>query len=209
LDSIGRGIEATFSEDIGELQFHQRWRRRDLRLHYWDSAQSNLLGLNEEGIVSGGEPWGLSGGELSEKSDDCIRFDEREDVLASLDLLKLITPLLDECPAYWKWAIIAAHNALQGAMVCALADSAGLTVLNKDSSKKHGHGCKSKMRNEAHRQKDGLQRSATSTAGAKRLNRRAFLCARAAQRQCIPVGEADASVRRGLTDLVRVRGAVD
>ena len=41
-----------------------------------------------------------------------IRFDERQDVLASLDLLKLITPLLEECPGYWKWTIMAAHNAI-------------------------------------------------------------------------------------------------
>lgn len=31
-----------------------------------------------------------------------VQFDERQDVLASLDLLMLIAPLLNECPAYWK-----------------------------------------------------------------------------------------------------------
>jgi hypothetical protein len=63
-----------------------------------------------------------------------VRFDEREDVLASLDLLKLITPVLEECPAYWKWTIMAAHSALQGAMVCALADTTGTSVLTKESA---------------------------------------------------------------------------
>jgi hypothetical protein len=62
-----------------------------------------------------------------------VHFDEREDVLASLDLLKLLTPILEECPAYWKWVILAAENALQGAMVCALLDSTGTSVLRRDS----------------------------------------------------------------------------
>jgi hypothetical protein len=73
--------------------------------------------------------------EVGAFSDGYVHFDERQDVLASLDLLKLITPLLDECPAYWKWAIIAAHDALQGAMVCALADTTGTSVLSKASRK--------------------------------------------------------------------------
>jgi len=65
-----------------------------------------------------------------------VRFDEREDVLASMDLLELITPLLSERPALWKWAIIGAQSALQGAMVCALADSTGTSVLTPKSGGK-------------------------------------------------------------------------
>jgi hypothetical protein len=65
-----------------------------------------------------------------------VRFDEIEDVLSSLDLLALIAPLLDKQPSYWKWAIVAAHAALQGAMVSALRDSYGVSVLTRDSAKK-------------------------------------------------------------------------
>ena len=49
-------------------------------------------------------------------SDDYIHFDEIEDVLASLDLAALVAPLIREKPWYWKWMIIGAHNALQGAV---------------------------------------------------------------------------------------------
>jgi hypothetical protein len=47
-----------------------------------------------------------------------LRFDEIENVLSSLDLLALVGKLIRKKPSYWKWAIIAAHDALQGAMVC-------------------------------------------------------------------------------------------
>jgi len=60
-----------------------------------------------------------------------LRFDEIEDVLSSLDLLALVTPLLKKHPSYWKWAIIVAHAGLQGAMVCALRDTSGVSVLEK------------------------------------------------------------------------------
>jgi hypothetical protein len=65
--------------------------------------------------------------------DDYVHFDEQEDVLASLALLRLLTPLVSDEPIYWKWMIIAADNALQGAMVCALVDTTGTLVLRKDS----------------------------------------------------------------------------
>ena len=64
-----------------------------------------------------------------------IRFDEVEDVLSSLGLLALCAPLVREEPSYWKWAIISAHAALQGAMVCALHDTSGLSVLDKQSAR--------------------------------------------------------------------------
>jgi hypothetical protein len=75
-----------------------------------------------------------AGPDAGRPSNAYVRFDEREDVFASLDLLTLITPLLEECPAYWKWAILSAHSALQGAMVCALADTTGTSILSKESA---------------------------------------------------------------------------
>ena len=64
-----------------------------------------------------------------------VRFDEVEDVLSSLGLLALCAPLVREEPSYWKWAIISAHSALQGAMVCALNDTSGVSVLDKQSAR--------------------------------------------------------------------------
>jgi hypothetical protein len=62
-----------------------------------------------------------------------VRFDEVEDVLSSLGLLALCAPLVREEPSYWKWAIISAHAALQGAMVCALHDR--ISVLDDKSTR--------------------------------------------------------------------------
>lgn len=64
-----------------------------------------------------------------------LRFDEIEDVLSSVDLLALIVPLLKRQPSYWKWVIVAAHSGLQGAMVCALRDTSGVSVLDKECAR--------------------------------------------------------------------------
>ena len=55
-----------------------------------------------------------------------LRFDEIENVLSSLDLLALVGKLVRTKPSYWKWVIIAAHDALQGAMVCVLGGTSGV-----------------------------------------------------------------------------------
>jgi hypothetical protein len=68
-------------------------------------------------------------------ADDYVRFDEREDVLVSLELVAHFAPLVREKPQHWKWIIVGAHDALQGAMVCAYADSTGTSVLDKKSAK--------------------------------------------------------------------------
>lgn len=60
-----------------------------------------------------------------------LHFDEVGDVLSSLDLLAMVVPLLDKHPSFWKWAIIAEHASLQGAMVCALRDTSGVNILEK------------------------------------------------------------------------------
>ena len=70
-----------------------------------------------------------------EPSSDYIRFDEIEDVVVSAELVAHLAPLLDAHPSYWKWVIVAAHNAMQGAMVCALADSTGTSVLDESAKK--------------------------------------------------------------------------
>ena len=66
---------------------------------------------------------------------DYLRFDAIEDVLSSLDLLALVAGLVRKQPSYWKWMIVAAHGALQGAMVCALNDTSGVSVLADKSAR--------------------------------------------------------------------------
>jgi hypothetical protein len=67
-----------------------------------------------------------------------VRFDEIENVLASLDLLAATAPLVKKrCyRSLWKWMIIAAHDAVQGAIVCAIADTTGTNVLSEKSARK-------------------------------------------------------------------------
>jgi hypothetical protein len=67
--------------------------------------------------------------------DNYVRYDEIEDVLASTHLLAIVIPRLNQEPSLWKWAVIAAHNALQGAIVCALHDSIGVSVLTDKSAR--------------------------------------------------------------------------
>jgi hypothetical protein len=69
-------------------------------------------------------------------SDDYISFDEIGDVLASVELISSLAPTLVDNPLGWKWVILAAHSAMQGAMVCAYADSANTSILSKRSEKK-------------------------------------------------------------------------
>jgi hypothetical protein len=64
-------------------------------------------------------------------SEAYVRFDEFEDVLASVELVALLAPFVREDPQYWKWIIVGAHSALQGAMVCAYVDSSGTSILKK------------------------------------------------------------------------------
>jgi hypothetical protein len=66
---------------------------------------------------------------------DYVTYDEIEDVLSSTDLLRLVAPKLKKEPALWKWAVIAAQNGLQGAIVCALHDGVGASVLTEKSAR--------------------------------------------------------------------------
>lgn len=64
---------------------------------------------------------------------ECIEFDEREDVLASIELVALLAGKVRCNPRCWKWLLLAAHNALQGALVCALSGSDGTGALTDKS----------------------------------------------------------------------------
>ena len=65
-----------------------------------------------------------------------ISFNEVGDVLASVDVIAVLAPTLGDNPLRWKWVILAAHSAMQGAMVCAYADSANTSILSKKSEAK-------------------------------------------------------------------------
>lgn len=63
-----------------------------------------------------------------------IRADERQDVVASLELCALLLTHVRTRPQIWKWLLIAAHNAVQGGMVCALSGTTGTGALDKKSA---------------------------------------------------------------------------
>lgn len=64
-----------------------------------------------------------------------LRTDEsREAVLAICMVKEMLNRVSDE-PYYWKWVVLALHNALQGFMVLALQGSDGLRVLKDDCAK--------------------------------------------------------------------------
>jgi hypothetical protein len=65
-----------------------------------------------------------------------VTFDEREDVLASTDLLALVAPTLKSSPSSWKWMILAAQNGAQGALVCSIQNTSGTNILREDSATK-------------------------------------------------------------------------
>lgn len=58
-----------------------------------------------------------------------LEIDKFEDVIASTDVLALVSQSLKERPSNWKWIILAAQNGLQAAIVCALKDSSGTSIL--------------------------------------------------------------------------------
>jgi hypothetical protein len=63
-----------------------------------------------------------------------LRVDEHTDVLSSTDLLALVGPRLRKSPSDWKWMILAAHNGVQGALVCAIQDTSGTNILSRQSA---------------------------------------------------------------------------
>ncbi len=58
-----------------------------------------------------------------------LRTNETEEAISALEMLAETAPSLASDSYRWKWAIIAAHNALQGFMVLALRRGNGLLAL--------------------------------------------------------------------------------
>jgi hypothetical protein len=74
------------------------------------------------------------------------RSDEALEAVLSLEMVCEQLPKAATNPDYWKWVVIALHNALQGYMVLALKGPDGLNVLNKESAKEWKAACKSGSR---------------------------------------------------------------
>lgn len=68
-------------------------------------------------------------------SEGWLRTDEHYDVLSSTDILAFVAPTLAKNQFRWKWAILAAQNAVQGALVCAIQDSSKTNILSKRSAR--------------------------------------------------------------------------
>lgn len=63
-----------------------------------------------------------------------LRTDEPTDVVASTRHTLRLLAFVKSDPAVWKWIILSAHSALQGAMVCHLSGSAQLGCLSSKSA---------------------------------------------------------------------------
>jgi hypothetical protein len=68
-------------------------------------------------------------------SESWLRTDEHYDVLSSTNVLAFLAPTLAKNPGRWKWAILAAQSAAQGALVCAIQDSSKTNILSNRSAR--------------------------------------------------------------------------
>jgi len=65
-----------------------------------------------------------------------IRTNEQEEAVAALEAFTRFLPGVKTDPFEWRWAILSLHIALQGFMVVAIRDSAGLSPLPDDVAAK-------------------------------------------------------------------------
>jgi hypothetical protein len=66
------------------------------------------------------------------KKDLWLSTDECVEAVLSLEMMSDILPKVPNNIHYWKWVLIALHNALQGYMVLALKGTSGLNILKKE-----------------------------------------------------------------------------
>ena len=64
-----------------------------------------------------------------------LRTDEENEAIESLAMARTMVTKVSEHPSYWRWVIIALHNATQGFMVLSLRHGNSLMVLSKKSYK--------------------------------------------------------------------------
>jgi len=66
-----------------------------------------------------------------------VRFDEREDAVAALELIAAVGWNLKESPSLWKWMVMSMQNAMQAGMVLALAGTDGCGALREKSQERN------------------------------------------------------------------------
>lgn len=66
--------------------------------------------------------------------DQWFQTDEAEDVVASLKILRDCIQRVQIDAHYWKWIVLSAHSAVQGAIVCHLSGSMQIGALTKTSA---------------------------------------------------------------------------
>ena len=88
-------------------------------------------------------PFGSDGGELKaayhptmRKGGKWIEYSELTDVISSVQLIATLAEPVKRHPILWKWIVLAAHSALQGAMVCNLSGNSSLGALTDKSRAK-------------------------------------------------------------------------
>ena len=64
-----------------------------------------------------------------------LKYDERLDAVASLEILAELLPRTLSIPHLWKWVLLSLHNALQGFMVLALQGTNALAVLTEETAR--------------------------------------------------------------------------
>jgi hypothetical protein len=67
---------------------------------------------------------------------ECINYSELTDVIASVLLIAELIDDVSEQPLLWKWIILGAHSAIQGAMVCNLNGTSVTGALSDKSRAK-------------------------------------------------------------------------
>jgi hypothetical protein len=72
---------------------------------------------------------------MANVDDEYVHYDEFEDVVVTLELVARLAKDVSANQSLWKWIIIAAQNAVQGAMVLALAGTDGCGALTSESQK--------------------------------------------------------------------------
>jgi len=70
-----------------------------------------------------------------ENQTDYMRTNEFTDVQSSLRMVVNTLHLVPSDPSYWKWVILAAHSAVQGACVCLLTRTDGGGALSKQNER--------------------------------------------------------------------------
>jgi hypothetical protein len=79
----------------------------------------------------------LDGERAISGDDDWVHFDEYEDAVLSIEIVRTGLERVHHQPTQWKWVIIGMQNALQGAMVVALSGTDGCGALDFKSQKKN------------------------------------------------------------------------